>query len=167
MSMSDQTNVITEGPVDPKAPTRAKIYAGLGLLFALITGAQVFGYISADQALSLKDWLESTTGLAGAFGFAFVANKTQKQVNNGTFEAAPTNPLADAFGALDQLSTAVTATKAAVDATVDDAKARVADGLAVIQSATAAFPVGVQVADFAEDLIGDLIRDVTNPDSRS
>lgn len=122
--------VETAGPVDPNAGARAKVYGGVALVFGLVTAAQAFHFVSADQAASIKDFIDSGLGLAGAFGFGFVAYKTNGQVKNGTFDAAPPPP--PAMSAVEQVK--------AVQEQFTDFTKTVADGVQLIQGVAAGVP---------------------------
>lgn len=125
--------VETAGPVDPNAGARAKVYGGVALVFGLVTAAQAFHLVSADQAASIKDFVDGSLGLAGAFGFGFVSYKTSGQVKNGTFDAAPKPPPSPpAMTAVEQVK--------AVQAQFSDFTKTVADGVQLIQGVAASVP---------------------------
>jgi hypothetical protein len=90
----------TAGPADPNAGGRVKGYAVLSGLLGLIPVLTVFHVVTTDQGTAIGTFVQAALGLAGSFGFAFVAKKTSNQVKDGTFEAAPQLP---AVGALEQL----------------------------------------------------------------
>lgn len=79
----------TQGPVDPNAGFRAKLYAGLGLLSGLVTFLQAINLIDAGQAASIASIIGGVTTLLSTFGFGLAAAKTNAQVKDGTFDAAP------------------------------------------------------------------------------
>lgn len=141
------TPVQTAGPADPNAGARAKVYAGIGAVFGLLTLAQVFGLIKADQAASIKDFIDSGAGLAATFGFGFVASKTKKQVGNGTFDPPPPAPEPDP-----QLSTADQIVNA-IPAVLQDAADKLSDVEKIKQAATDAFGNVPIVGGLAQQLI--------------
>lgn len=154
--MSDQTKIYTTGPVDPNASQRGKLYATLTVLTPLLSALATFGILNDDQANASIGFITSAVGLASAFGFGLAAKKTGEQVKNGTFEAAPANPVVDAFDALSQI-------KAQVDETVNNATSQVAHATAVIQGAAAMIPGGASVTNaILTGPVGDLIQMVSD-----
>ncbi len=99
--MSSPIYTATAGPADANAGARAKAYTVLSGLLGLIPVLTVFKVISTDQGVAIGNFSEAAIGLAGAFGFAFVAKKTGNQVKDGTFDPAPQLP---AVSALEQLA---------------------------------------------------------------
>lgn len=89
MTMSSPIYTATAGPADPNAGTRAKVYAGISAALGVVGFLATFKVLTADQALSIKDFAESGMNLAGSFGLGFAAVKTNKQTKNGTFDAPP------------------------------------------------------------------------------
>lgn len=146
--MSDQTQFQTIGPADPNAQTRSKGYAVLAVAFPLVGALATFGVLSADQASAITGFATAALGLAGAFGFGFVANKTNKQVHNGTFTEAPPDPVGNVFEQLDIL-------KGQVDRTVLDATTQVTNAAAMIHSAVSTIPGGAAVMSGP---VGDLVQ---------
>ncbi|TDO18113.1 hypothetical protein EV580_1295 [Mycobacterium sp. BK086] len=130
------TPVQTAGPVDPNAPTRTKTYAVLAVIFPLIGALATFGVLSADQANAITGFGTAAMGLAGAFGFGFVANKTNKQVKNGTFDAPPPPPPAPE---LPPAMSAVQSVQAVSNAFTDFSQS-VAQGVQLVQGVAAAVP---------------------------
>ncbi|UXE04422.1 holin [Mycobacterium phage Funsized] len=146
----------TAGPVDPNAGLRAKLYSGLALLTPLLSFAASFGIFSSDQANALTGVATAVVGALSAFGFGLAATKTNKQVANGTFDAAPTSPVLDAFQSIN-------AVKDHVDATVADAQAKVTQGVDAIKSAAALLPGGTAITNAVlAGPVGDLIQDLTD-----
>lgn len=152
-----ETPVVTAGPADPNASARVKAYTVFSGLLGLIPVLTVFKVITTDQGIALGNAAQALIGLAGAFGFAFVAQKTSKQVKNGTFESAPQLP---AVPALEQLKILRDATNATYDGAVSKAQ----DAADAIQAAasTAAKAIGVpdvvvDVADAGIDSLQDLL----------
>lgn len=135
------TPVQTVGPADPNAPTRAKSYAVLSALLGVIPVLTVFHILTTDQGAAIGTFTQAAIGLAGSFGFAFVANKTAKQVKNGTFDPAPPplvvtqSPITDAFQNVSDLKTHL-------DSAVADSVTKVTDAIGVIQGAAAILPGG-------------------------
>lgn len=84
--------VQTLGPADPNAPGRVKSYAIFSGLMALVPILTAFKVITDSQGAAIGTFVQGAIGLAGAFGFAFVAKKTSNQIKNGTFEQAPELP---------------------------------------------------------------------------
>ena len=152
MTMATETpTTITAGPEDPNAPTRAKSYAVLSALLGLIPVLTVFKIIDNEQGVAIGQFVQSGIGLAGAFGFAFVAAKTNKQVKNGTFDAPPNLP---ALTAIEQLAVL----KNEVDETVGHVRNQVTDAASAIQSAVAAIPGGALITDAVRSgPVGDLL----------
>lgn len=145
----------TIGPADPQAPLRAKIYAGLSAVVGLVSLAVTLGFVTSDQGAHLTQIAQGIVGLLGAGGLAVASSKTSKQVSNGSFDPAPESPVQNAF---EQLGTI----KRAVDDVVDDAQARVAQGVAAIQGATAMIPRGTfGVGTPIPDSVANLIRSVS------
>ena len=144
--MSDQTKIQTVGPADPNAPARAKVWAGLAVLTPLIAALATFGILSDDQASAVNGALTAVIGLLSAFGFGFVAKKTNEQVNNGTFDEAPPDPVGNVFEQLDILKTQV-------DRTVSDATSQVTNAAAMIQSAMSVIPGAAVLSGPVGDLI--------------
>lgn len=144
--MSDQTQYITPegsptaGPADPNAPTRVKGYTVLTALLGLIPVLTVFKVLTTDQGVAIGQFVQSGLGLAGAFGFAFVATKTQKQINNKTFEKAPELPALTVF---EQLG----AIQAEVNDTVAKVQNQVGNAVSTIQGAAALIPGGTLITD--------------------
>ena len=92
MTMTEPTKIFTLGPADPNAGTRGKIYSVLTLITPLLGFLATFGILNADQANSINGFIAAATGLLGTFGllgFGMAAKSTKKQLDNGTFEAAP------------------------------------------------------------------------------
>jgi hypothetical protein len=148
--------VTTAGPADPNASTRVKTYTVLTGLLGLIPILTVFKVITTDQGVAVGNAAQALIGLAGAFGFAFVATKTKKQVDNGTFEAAPANPVNDAFDALNQI-------KDHVDATVFHAQDQVGQAVQAITGAVSMLPGGAAVsAAVTSGPVGDLIQSISD-----
>lgn len=133
------TGQATAGPADPNAPTRVKSYAVLSALVGLIPVLTVFKVLTTDQGVAVGQFVQSAIGLAGAFGFAFVANKTNKQVHNGTFKEAPANPVGNVFDQLAEI-------KAGVDQTAEYAATKAVDAATLIQGALANIPGGALVS---------------------
>lgn len=161
--MTEPTRIFTVGPADPNAGLRAKVYAGISALLGIVGLLATFKIVSADQAVSIKDFAESAMNLAGSFGLGFAAIKTNRQVHNGTFEAAPTppsTPVLDAFQAVDAIKTHV-------DDVVDQAQAKVTEGVAAIQGAAALLPGGTFVTNAVmAGPVGDLLRAVSAVDGK-
>jgi hypothetical protein len=130
------TAVQTAGPVDTNAPTRGKFYAALTVLFPLIGALATFGLLSTDQASSITTFATAAMGLAGAFGFGVAAKNTNKQVKNGTFDAAPIDPNAPVLNVFEQLQ----AIQDGVNKTVATTVQQVGEAQSVIKSATALIP---------------------------
>lgn len=150
--MSDQTKIQTVGPADHNAATRSKGYAVLAVAFPLVGALATFGVLSADQANAITGFATAALGLAGAFGFGFVANKTNTQAHNGTFEDAPPDPVGNVFEQLGIL-------KGQVDRTVADATNQVSSAAAMIQSAVSTIPGGNLInTAVMSGPVGDLIQ---------
>jgi hypothetical protein len=81
--------VQTLGPTDPNAPFAQKFYAISTGLLGIVGLAATFGLITSDQAASLTGVAGAAGTLLGAVGTAIAAFRTKKQLNNGTFDAAP------------------------------------------------------------------------------
>ncbi|ORA25151.1 hypothetical protein [Mycobacterium aquaticum] len=158
MTMTDQTKIYTLGPADPNAGVRAKLYAGLALITPLLSALATFGIVSTDQANAATGFVTAAVGLLSAFGFGLAAKNTNRQVKDGTFDPVPPaepHPVTSAFDGLTQL-------QAGVNAAVDQAQAKVAEGVAAIQGAAALLPGGTQVTDAVMNgPVGDLLRAVT------
>lgn len=141
----------TAGPADPNAPTRVKGYTVLTALLGLIPVLTVFKVLTTDQGVAIGQFVQSGIGLAGAFGFAFVAAKTNKQVKNGTFEPAPNLPALTVF---EQLG----AIQAEVDSTVAKVQSQVGSAVSTIQGAAALIPGGSAITGaIMSGPVGDLI----------
>lgn len=160
--MSDQTKIQTAGPEDPKATTRAKVWAGLAVVGPLLSALATFGIMSNDQANAINGAVTAALGLMTAFGFGFAAKKTSEQVNNGTFDAAPELP---AVSALEQMK--ILRDQATYE--VEQAVANVQNGADMIAAATTgvlgALPIpgaaqAAQTVDGAVDLVQELIENV-------
>jgi hypothetical protein len=148
--------VTTAGPADPNAGTRAKLYASLAVLTPVLSALATFGILSNDQAGAINGFITAAMGLLGAFGFGLAASKTNKQVNNGTFDAAPANPVSDAFDALNQI-------KDHVDATVFHAQDQVGQAVQAITGAVSMLPGGAAVTNAVlSGPVGDLIQSVSD-----
>ncbi|OBC11449.1 hypothetical protein A5784_35225 [Mycobacterium sp. 852013-50091_SCH5140682] len=161
MTMTDQ-KMYTLGPTDPNAGTRARIYSVLTLITPLLGFLATFGILSSDQADSINGFIAAATGLLGTFGllgFGMAAKNTNRQVKDGTFDPVPPvepHPVTNAFDGLTQL-------QAGVNDAVEQAKSKVAEGVAVIQGAAAMIPGGKPAADAVMDgPLGDLLRAVTS-----
>lgn len=97
--------VQTQGPVDPNAGFRAKLYAGLGALTGIVSLIQALGIITPGQSTSIGQIITGFLGLLGAGGLAVAAAKTSTQNKNGTFDPAPPVPPAiTAVGAIQAVS---------------------------------------------------------------
>lgn len=141
----------TAGPADPNAPTRVKSYAVLAALLGLIPALTAFKVITTDQGAAIGQFVQSGIGLAGAFGFAFVATKTSKQIKNGTFEPAPNVPALTVF---EQLA----AIKSEVDDTIQVVQTQVGGAASMIRDAAAVIPGASMVLDAIKPgVVGDLI----------
>ena len=125
----------TAGRADTGAGLRAKLYAVLTVLLGVPAIVQLFGLITADQAVSVTKILAGVLGLVGAGGLGLAASKTNKQVSNGTFDPAPANPVGDVFASLNQI-------KQQVDDTVAHTTAQVTAATAAITGAVAMIPGG-------------------------
>lgn len=125
----------TNGPVDEKAGLRAKLYAVLTALLGIPAVAQLFGVLTSDQATNVNQILTGVIGLVGAGGFALATSKTNTQVKNGTFDAAPNGPVLSVFEQLQAI-------KDRTDATLADTVNAVQTASATIQNATAVIPGG-------------------------
>lgn len=147
----------TVGPVDPSAGTRAKLYSGLALLTPLLSFLASFGVFTSDQSNALIGVSTAVVGALSAFGFGLAASKTNKQVANGTFQPAPVNPVQ---APLEQLAVI----QDAVNKTVDQAQARVADGVNFIQAAASLIPGGAspQFGKLIPGPVGDLVQDLAD-----
>lgn len=161
------TAVQTAGPADPNAPTRGKFYAALTVLFPLIGALATFGVMSTDQASAITAFATAALGLAGTFGFGLAAKNTNKQVKNGTFDAAPVDPNAPVLNAFEQLN----AIKQNVDQTIAQTVQQVGQAQSVMQSATQLIPG--PFGDLAGGLLGagsaaveDLLRSVGSVNRR-
>lgn len=159
--MTDQTKIYTLGPTDPNAGTRGKVYSVLTLVTPLLGFLATFGILNTDQANSINGFIAAATGLLGTFGFlgfGMAAKNTNRQVKDGTFDPVPPvepHPVTSAFDGLTQL-------QAGVNAVVDEAQAKVAEGVAAIQGAAALLPGGTQATDAVmAGPVGDLLRAVT------
>lgn len=158
--MSDQTKIQTIGPADPNAPTRSKGYAVLAVAFPLVGALATFGVLSADQASAITGFATAALGLAGAFGFGFVAKKTDTQIKNGTFTEARPDPVGNVFEQLGIL-------KGQVDRTVADVTDQVANAAAVIQGAVSSIPGGGALnAAVMSGPVGDLIQAIADREDR-
>jgi len=158
MTMTEPTRIFTVGPVDPNAGMRGELYAGLALVIPTLSFLATLGIFTADQVNAVSGFLTAAVGLLGTFGFGLAAAKTNKQVRNGTFEAAPApepTPVLDAFQAVDAIKTHV-------DQVVDHAQSKVSEGVAAIQGAASLLPGGTFVnAAMMAGPVGDLLRAVT------
>lgn len=156
--MTDQSKIFTLGPADPKAPLAAKAYTVVSSILSLVTLAATFNLVTTDQAGAINGVAAAGVGLVGAVTTAIAAFRTRKQISNGTFDAAPpppSTPVLDAFQAVDAIKTHV-------DQTVDQAQAKVAEGVAAMQNAAALLPGGTVVTDAVmASPVGDLLRAVT------
>lgn len=161
--MTMTASLQTAGPADPAASLRAKIYAGLSALLGLITLAVTLGFLTADQGTSVAQIVQGVIGLVGAGGLAVAAAKTNKQVNNGTFDPAPVNSNLGIDNALHSID----AIKQHVDDTVNQAQAKVAEGVAAIQGAAAMIPGGSAVSSAVfSGPVGDLIQAMLDHDGK-
>lgn len=164
--MSDQTKIVTisdggvatAGPADPNASMRAKVWASFAVLTPLLAALATFGILSDEQANALNGAVTAAVGLLSAFGFGFVAKKTNEQVKNGTFDPAPTLP---AYTALEQM--AILRDQAAAE--VDRAVSTVQAGAEAMTSATqvAASVLGAVPIPGAQQAVGavqDLLDDI-------
>ena len=157
--------VQTLGPADPKAPLAAKAYTVVSGLLGLVAVASTFGVITQEQGAALGGLGTAATGLVGAAITAIAAFRTHKQVNNGTFDAAPPPVVvAPVDNALEQLTTL----QQAVNESVDKAQTRVADGLSMIQAAASLLPggapanVGGVLGSVLPGPLGDLVQDLAD-----
>lgn len=119
------TPVQTVGPADPNASGRVKTYTVFSALLALIPVLTVFKVITQDQGVAIGNASQALIGLAGAFGFAFVAKKTSNQVKNGTFDPPPPPEVTPAMTAVESI--------AAVANQFQDLTKVVADGVQHVQ----------------------------------
>lgn len=152
--MSSPIYTATAGPADPNAPIRAKVYAGISAALGIVGFLATFKVLTADQALSIKDFAESGMNLAGSFGLGFAAVKTTKQTKNGTFDAPP--PPAPVISTAQQIADAIpTVLQAAADkqAEVDLIKSVAANTFGQL-------PV---VGGLAKDLINSIPSDLHLP----
>jgi len=101
------TPVQTLGPADPKAPYIAKMYAVVGGLLGLVTAASTLNLITTEQATAISNAGTSILGTVGTVIAAIAAFRSHKQVNNGTFDAAPepvvVSPISTAQDILDAI----------------------------------------------------------------
>lgn len=160
--MSDQTKIQTAGPEDPKATTRAKVWAGLAVVGPLLSALATFGIMSNDQANAINGAVTAALGLMTAFGFGFAAKKTSEQVNNGTFDAAPQLP---AYSALEQLAILRDQSAAEFDRAVSNAQSGAEAITTAATSVIGALPIpgaaqAAQTVDGAVDLVQELIENV-------
>jgi hypothetical protein len=145
----------TAGPADPGAGTRAKSYAILSGLLGLIPILTVFKVITTDQGAAIGTFTQSAIGLAGAFGFAFVANKTRNQVKNGTFDP-PANPVVDAFKAIDAIAAHATDQRS-------QAVAGAVDAIGAIKNAAALLPGAAGVGSaIGANIVGNLVQELAD-----
>lgn len=121
--------VQTQGPVDPNAGFRAKLYAGLAVLTGVVSLVQSFGLINSDQGGNIGLIITGVGGLLGAGGLAVAASKTNAQTKNGTFDPAPPNPVANAVEGIK-----------AVQSQWEELSSAVATGLGVVQGAASLIP---------------------------
>jgi hypothetical protein len=107
-----------------------------------------FGLITADQAASIGSVGTAATTLVSAVVTAIASFRTNKQLRNGTFDAAPepapAPPERNAFDALGELHNQV-------NSAVDQAQAKVTEGFAAIKGAAALLPGGTRVTDAVMD----------------
>lgn len=158
--MSSPIYTATAGPADPNAGTRAKLYAALSGLLGLVPVLTAFNVLSGEQGAAIGTFVQAGIGLAGSFGLAFAARKTNKQAKDGTFDPAPQLP---AVGALEQLVILRDQAAAEVERGVATAQAG-ADAIQATATAVAkAVGVPQQVTDAANegvDLVQQLIKSV-------
>lgn len=150
------TAVQTAGPVDQTASARGKLYTVVSAVLGLVAVAATFHFITTDQAASLQDVGTSLVGLVGAATTALAAFKTNKQVKNGTFEAAPVDPNAPVLNAFEQLN----AIKAHVDQTVADTVSSVQVASQTIQNATSLIPGLGPIVGVGSQAVEDLLAAV-------
>jgi hypothetical protein len=153
----------TQGPADPNAGARGKLYSGLALVLPLLSFLATFGIFTSDQVDSLSGFITAGMGLLGAFGFGLAAVKTNKQIKNGTFEPVPPAPASAVIEQLSQI-------RNEVDKTVEHAQSQLADGVAAIQAVTSMLPggsvLGATTARVLSGPVGDLIQAMADSDVR-
>jgi hypothetical protein len=149
MTMTQPYYTATAGPADPNAGFRAKLYGGLALLSGVVTFLQAVHIIDAGQASSISGLLSAVTTLLGAFGFGLAAVKTNSQVSNGTFDAAPPPP--PVLTAADSIQVLGQQLQDVVTASVQ----KVTEGLATVHAAAGAISAvpGVVLPGPVGDLI--------------
>lgn len=136
------------------ANTREIIYYVGTLLVGGIGLAVTVGALTADQGANIGQVITGLLTLLGASAPALAAKKTGEQRKDGTFEPTPASPVLDAFQAVDAL-------KSHVDQVVDQAQAKVAEGVAAIQGAAALIPGGAAATNVVlSGPVGDLIQAV-------
>lgn len=156
--MSDQTKIQTIGPADPNAPVAQKFYTVLAALGSLVGVASTFGMVTGEQAASLGQVSTTGTAFVLAVGTAIASFRTKKQVNNGTFDEAPPDPVGNVFEQLGIL-------KDHVDRTVADVTDQVTNAAAVIQGAVSSIPGGAAVTNAVfSGPVGDLIQAMVDRD---
>lgn len=141
------------------AKTRETIYYLGTLVVGGVGLAVTVGALTADQGSNIGQIITGLLTLLGAGAPALAAKKTGDQRKDGTFD----NPVANAFEQIGQI-------KVHVDATVDEAQARVAEGVAAIQGAAAMLPGGASVVGAVTGAlpreVTDLIKAVTDQQQR-
>lgn len=87
--MNSPIYTATAGPADPKAPLAAKFYTVLTGILGMVGIAKTFSLITSEQAASINGAGTAAVAFVGALGTLVAAFRTHKQLNNGTFDAAP------------------------------------------------------------------------------
>ncbi|MUL47621.1 hypothetical protein FZI85_25245 [Mycobacterium sp. CBMA293] len=99
--------VQTLGPADPKAPFMAKAYTLVTSLLGLATLASTFNLITTEQANAISNAGTSILGTVGTIVGAIAAFRTHRQVNNGTFDAAPEPVVPPGISTAEQIANAI------------------------------------------------------------
>lgn len=146
----------TAGPADQNAPAAAKLYTVVSGILGLVGIASTFGLVTQEQGANLGAVGTAATTLVGAVVTAIASFRTNKQLRNGTFEAAPQSPVLDAFQSINAI-------KAHVDDTVNQAQTAVASAVGSIQGAVAMLPGGALINSAVNSSpVGDLIQDLAD-----
>lgn len=130
------------------------------LLGSVVTGivgiAVLFGAVDQGTADNLGQALLGLLGLLGAGAPALAAKRVSEQRKDGTFDPAPANPVLDAFESINAI-------KNRVDEAVNQSTAKVNEGIAIIQGASAMIPgVGGLTNVVLSGPVGDLIQAMTD-----
>jgi hypothetical protein len=151
-----QGQVVTAGPVDQNAPAAAKLYTVVSGILGLVGIASTFGLITSEQGANLGAVGTAATTLVGAVVTAVASFRTNKQLRNGTFEAAPNAPVLDAFQSINAIA-------AHANDTVQQAQAQVVGAVGAIQGAVAMLPGGALINSAVQaGPLGDLIQDLAD-----